>query len=220
MNQSYLIQADESFLISHFLDFTLLHVSQRFFGSAALGFLFLAATQMFGAFRRRVVGAGPAEADTSSSSEETPMPRGQPQAQSPAGADGGNDGGHGDGGNGDGGNDGTLVASSSAPPASSAESGLAQSDAARQARLEIAQSVKAGMSSFEPGALLNTREEMCRFACHPASAPSWFQQRYNTTEVFTWAFCGFDPVVSSFYPSGSRTHNDLVAVTFRFLNKD
>ena len=187
---------------------------------------------MFGALRRVVGGRPEPESSTSSSSDEMAAAQGPPQEMGPPADDragnGGNGGGADDGGSGAGhggngagaGNDALVSASSaSAAPASSAESQLAQSDAARRARQEIAQSVKAGMSSFETGALMFTREEFCRFTCHPSAAPSWFQQRYNTTENFTWAFCGFDPVVSSFYPSGSRNHQDLVSVCARFSVK-
>ena len=36
-------------------------------------------------------------------------------------------------------------------------------------------------------------------------APEWFYSRYDTTQNFTWAFAGFNCLLSSFWPDGRPT---------------
>ena len=49
------------------------------------------------------------------------------------------------------------------------------------------------------------------------SAPKFFQETYDTSNIFTWCFAGFDCLRSSFYPEGHRTPQAINALCGSFL---
>ena len=41
------------------------------------------------------------------------------------------------------------------------------------------------------------------------AAPAFFKRAYDTQADFTWAFAGFNPIISSFFPEGHKTPEAL-----------
>ena len=72
-------------------------------------------------------------------------------------------------------------------------------------RAEIAQALVRNMRQFRPNICLLSNDQILRHACDIATAPDWMQNSYNTEVDFTWAFAGFNVLLSSFFPGGTKT---------------
>ena len=75
----------------------------------------------------------------------------------------------------------------------------------RDQRAEIAEALVRNMRQFRPNICLLSNDQILRHACDIAMAPDWMQNTYNTEVDFTWAFAGFNVLLSSFFPGGTKT---------------
>ena len=75
----------------------------------------------------------------------------------------------------------------------------------RDQRAEIAEALVRNMRQFRPNICLLSNDQILRHACDIAMAPDWMQNTYNTEVDFTWAFAGFNVLLSSFCPGGTKT---------------
>ncbi|CAL1156111.1 unnamed protein product, partial [Cladocopium goreaui] len=75
----------------------------------------------------------------------------------------------------------------------------------RDQRAEIAEALVRNMRQFRPNICLLSNDQILWHACDIATAPDWMQNTYNTEVDFTWAFAGFNVLLSSFFPGGTKT---------------
>ena len=75
----------------------------------------------------------------------------------------------------------------------------------RDQRAEIAEALVRNMRQFRPNICLLSNDQILWHACDIAMAPDWMQNTYNTEVDFTWAFAGFNVLLSSFFPGGTKT---------------
>lgn len=106
-----------------------------------------------------------------------------------------------------------TVAAVEAASAASAAPGLqVMTQQAKDQRAEIAQSL-VRLTKVRPNICLLNHDQILHYTCDIATAPEWMQNTYNTEQDFTWAFAGYNVLLSSFYPGGTKSAKAVDDVT-------
>ena len=80
-------------------------------------------------------------------------------------------------------------------------------------KMEIAEAVTSAFRDVNSSILGLSQTELQGHTTQLAMAPRWPSAVYDPATSFTWAFAGFNVLVSSFAPAGNRSADSMAQVT-------
>ena len=84
---------------------------------------------------------------------------------------------------------------------------------AKEHRMEIAEAVMSTFRDLNSAVLVLSQAELQSHTTQLAMAPQWLRATYDPSKTFTWAFAGFNVLVSSFAPGGNRSRETMAHTT-------